>query len=337
MELIRLNASEIEVSRIAIGTWSFGGDDASYWGKQEQADVDALVFHALDTGVNFFDTAMSYNDGKSEKSLGMALKGCRERAVICNKIPLQSFEELKTGEQRILHSLKRLQTDYIDVMMMHWPSKNLDLMAANLDLLKRMQTKGYIRAIGVSNFGPGALEFTEKEGVTPALNEIAYNLMTRGAEYETLPYCKAHKIPAAAYMPLMQGILTGKYTSIADIPPARRRTTHFDQANNTAIRHGGSGHEATLGVFLRELRKAALDTGIEACVLSMAWLQQRPGVGVTMVGCRSIEQLDENLAAMRVVLDADIMARLDSISEALKAEMGYNIDLWQGGEDSRVF
>lgn len=337
MKRLQLNKSGMEASGIAVGTWSFGGDSSSYWGLQTQEAVDSLVSKALDEGINLFDTAIAYNQGKSEDALGRALEGKRDKAVIINKIPVQSMEELPFAEQKIYDSLKRLRTDYIDIMMMHWPSKNPEQMAGNLDVLKRLRDKGCIREIGVSNFGPGALEFAKKQGVDVVLNEIAYNLMTRGAEFSVLPYCQQNDIKVAAYMPLMQGILTGRYMSVSEIPAQRRRTLHFSQENNPAIRHGGNGYEKTLEKLLVDLRALAEETGIEARVLCMAWLQQIPEISVTMVGCRSIEQLDENIAATKVVLSQDVVDSLNRISENLKQEMGSNMDLWQGGENSRVF
>lgn len=337
MEKITLKNTGISVSRLCVGTWSFGGGEGSYWGTQEQSDVDALVGRALDSGINFFDTAIGYNTGASEAALGHALRGRRAEAVVCDKIQPQTWEQLEHYEETITASLRRLETDYIDIMMLHWPCADPKLMAANLEAIKAMHDKGYIRAISISNAGVGSLGLAEQLGIDVALNEFAYNLAARAIEYDVLPYCMDAGIGIAAYMPLMQGLFSGRFTAIADMPPYRRRTIQFNSEGNPVSAHDGKGVEPELMGVVEELVRLAPSTGLTPGQLAIAWTASRPGVATTIVGCRNIAQLDENAAAVNACPPADVLALLDSASDKVKDTMGNECDLWHLGRASRVW
>ena len=337
MKQHKLGQSELLVSPLTIGCWSFGGGQDSYWGRQEQVDVNQLVQTALDQGVNFFDTAFGYNDGRSEASLGQALAGRRQEAVICNKIPIQSYDELKQYDQTISDSLKRLQTDYVDLMMIHWPTKDQDLLQANLEAMQKQKEKGNIRYIGVSNFATQTLEIAHNMGIEIIADEFVYNLMSRGIERDVLPYCCDHNIGVVAYMPLMQGVLAGKYKRIDDIPPIRRRTIHFDQEHNPLVRHGGSGYETLLVRMLEQMRDLAIESGYAEDRLAIAWLMTKPGVSSVIAGCRNVKQLQDNAVSVETSLSSETVERLDEISEPLRQKMGNNLDIWQLGDNSRIW
>ena len=336
MEQIRLGDSSLDTSRLCVGCWSFGGEAGDYWGPQSQSEVNTLVGEALDKGVNFFDTAFMYNNGASEISLGKALKGRRKEAVICNKIVVQDREQLKDYETALANSLKRLDTDYIDLMMIHWPVSDAELLGANLEALLEARKKGIIREIGVSNFGPGTLALARKIGVEVVANEFAWNLMTRGIEREVLPLCRESRIGILAYMPLMQGILSGKYRSIAEIPALRRRSVHFSSAGNPDCRHGMAGAEAEVEKFLAGLSDLARKTGIPGGTLSIAWLVAS-GASSVIAGCRTVAQLHENTTAAETVLSGEILKALDDLSRPLLDTFGHCLDIWQSPEKSRIW
>ncbi len=337
MKKKQLGQSSLSVSQLTVGCWSFGGDKDSYWGLQEQSDVNKLVHTALDQGVNFFDTAFGYNDGQSEISLGKALLGRRQEAIICNKIPIQPQAKLADYEKTVSDSLRRLQTDYLDLLMIHWPSKDEELLKSNLAALKSMQDKGLVREIGVSNFATRTMEIARQMGLKLAANEFAYNLMSRGMETEVLPYCSKNGIGVAAYMPLMQGILTGKYDSIAAIPQLRRRTIHFVCKGNPTARHGGPGAETELLELLVGLKQESAKTGISQSHLAIAWLLAKPGVSTVIAGCRDNDQLLDNIKAAQTSLSEDTLAALDRTSQPLAEKLAGQLDLWQLDEDSRVW
>jgi aryl-alcohol dehydrogenase-like predicted oxidoreductase len=337
MEKRQLGNSEMHVSLLCVGCWSFGGDSSSYWGKQDQADVDALVGKALDRGINFFDTAFGYNAGESEKSLGKALKKRRKEAVICNKMPIQEGDNLKNFEAVLNDSLKRLDTDYMDLLLIHWPVKDERLVRANLEALLKARQKGIIRGIGVSNFSLATLKIAKETGVDIAANEFAYNLMSRAPEKEVLPYCVEHNIGILAYMPLMQGILTGKYDSLAEIPPMRRRTIHFSKMDNPDSSHGGPGADAEVEGFLKALKELSKETGVSCSALSLGWLCAKKGVASVIVGCRTADQLLENEKSIDTTIPEDIVKALDNISKPLSDKLTGYLDLWKIPAESRIW
>ena len=337
MQKIRLGLSSLAVSRLTIGCWSFGGDKDSYWGLQEQGEVNRLVAAALAEGVNFFDTAFAYNAGQSERSLGEALKGRRQQAVICNKIPIQSWEQLPFYEKTVTDSLGRLQTDYLDLLMIHWPTNDARLLEENLAALQRMQEKGLVRELGVSNFAVQTMRLAREMGLKLAANQLAYNLMSRGIEAKVLPYCRENALGVAAYMPLMQGVLTGKYATIAEIPPQRRRTSHFASQANPAARHGGPGAEPELLQLLADLKQIALASQVSQSRLAIAWLLAQPAVSTVIAGCRNITQLQDNVQAVRTRLDQETLAGLTAASQPLAEKLAGQLDLWQPAEKSRIW
>jgi aryl-alcohol dehydrogenase-like predicted oxidoreductase len=337
MNFVKLGTSSLKISPLTIGCWSFGGGAGSYWGLQDQNDVNDLVSRALDYGVNFFDTAFGYNEGRSERSLGLALKGKRNQAVICNKIPIQAANKLPDYEQTIKDSLERLQTDVIDVMMIHWPTRDEGLLRANLEALQSMQSKGFIREIGVSNFGLRTLEIAKEMEIPVIVNEFAYNLMTRGIEGNILPYCRERNIGIAAYMPLMQGILTGKFRTLDDIPAVRKRSIQFSSKHNSEARHGGPGAESSVVLLLDQLKQLSKKTGIPQSHLAIGWLMAKDGVSTVIAGCRNADQLQENIKAVETRLDPDLISALDQASEPLKNDLKGELDLWQMGSASRIW
>ncbi|MDR1060002.1 MAG: aldo/keto reductase [Clostridiales bacterium] len=337
MDKTQLGGTGIYASPLMIGCWSFGGGQGSYWGVQEQSDVDALVGEALDIGVNFFDTAFGYNDGASEISLGKALAGRRGEAVICNKIQVQPREKLGSYRNMIEESLKRLGADAIDLMMIHWPVADAALLRANFEALLDVRERGLVREIGVSNFALGALALAKECGVAVAANEFAYSLMSRGIEREILPSCHESGIGVLAYMPLMQGVLAGKYASVGEVPPMRRRTVHFSGAGNPESKHGLPGADLEAESLLAGLREVSRDAGIPCGRLAVAWLLQKPGVASAIVGCRNAEQLVENAQAAQTRLPPDVALALDGISKPLMDKLGDHLDIWQPLESSRIW
>jgi aryl-alcohol dehydrogenase-like predicted oxidoreductase len=337
MEKIQLNNSDLKVSMLCIGCWSFGGDSESYWGTQDQADVNALVDKALDRGINFFDTAFGYNSGKSEKSLGGALKKRRKEAIICNKTPIQEGDKLKNFEDVLRDSLKRLDTDYIDLLLIHWPVKDEALLQANLEALLKARRKGIIREIGVSNFSLGTLKIAQEAGVNVVANEFAYNLMSRAPEKKVLPYCAEHNIGMLAYMPLMQGVLAGKYNSIKEIPLMRRRTVQYSKMDNPNNNHGGPGADAEVEGFLKALNELSKKTGISCSTLSLAWLCTKKGIASIIAGCRTVEQVLENEKSIDTKLSPDIAKALDDISKPLFDKLSEYLDIWKTPAESRIW
>jgi aryl-alcohol dehydrogenase-like predicted oxidoreductase len=331
---------------IGIGAWSFGGGE--YWGAQSQSDADAVVRGALDHGCNFFDTAEAYNQGASESSLGLALRGIpREKVLVCTKISPSNCEP-KALVAHCEASLRRLQMDYLDIYMVHWPitahsirhftSENIPTpsVPGAFAALKRLQETGKIRHIGVSNFGPAKLTEAMEQGVEIAINELPYSLLTRAIELEVLPFCRQHGIGVLGYMALLQGVLSGNFATLADIPELRRRTRHFDCRSTPKIRHGLPGAEAETSAALENIRGIAKQHGLPMAELSLKWAFAGPGITSSLCGARNLKQLQENLQAAAEPLDPGIIAQLNLATAPLLEKLGPSFDYWEHPSNDRT-
>ncbi len=316
--------SGIEISPMGIGCWSYGGGD--YWGPQAQSDVTAVANAALDAGINFFDTAEGYNNGRSEEALAIALKGRRHEAVIGTKV---SKPDPATIRERCEASLQRLQTDYVDIYMIHWPHDEISIEESMVELT-RLQEDGRIRAIGVSNFGVKQLTAALETGASIAVNQLCYNLLSRAIEPELLPLCRKHDVGILGYMPLLQGILTGQYKSAEEIPPVHARFRHFRDDRPQAS-HGEEGAEEEMFETLEAIREIAEAEQVPMARLAIAWAMARPGITCMLVGTRNVGELAENLHAVAYTPSADVIERLDEITAPLLVKLGANPDYFTGG------
>ncbi|MBI3947514.1 MAG: aldo/keto reductase [Armatimonadetes bacterium] len=319
--------SGLSLSVLGIGCWSFGGGSGDYWGPQDQGDVDAVVRTALDRGVNYFDTAEGYNGGRSEESLGRALQGRRHEAIIGSKISPTNTEP-ETLRRHCEASLRRLQTDVIDIYMVHWPIPAPGVPDA-FAALQALQAEGKIRAIGVSNFGVAQMTEALATGARIGANQLCYNILSRAIEIEILPLCRERRVGVLGYMPLQQGILTGKYRSLDEAPPARLRTRHF-RGDRPGSRHGQTGEEDLVLQILDGIRRIAERLGVPMGHVALAWTFHTPGITSVLAGIRNLAQLEDNLAAAALMLPPEIVAELDALSDPLKQRLGPNADYFAG-------
>lgn len=214
MEKTKLHHVEKDVSRIGLGTWAIGG---WMWGGTEQKESIETILTAIDKGINLIDTAPVYGFGTSEEIVGKAIKeyGKRDDIVLVTKVGLDWKNEKpfrNSSKERLQKelddSLKRLQTDYIDVYMIHWPDPQVpfDETAAQMEKFKQ---EGKIKSIAVSNYSPEQMEQFSKGGSLD-LCEPPYNLFERGIEKDVLPYCKENDIKTLVYGSICRGLLSGK-------------------------------------------------------------------------------------------------------------------------------
>jgi len=345
-----LGNSGIEVSPLAIGCWSFGG--GAYWGGQAQRDVNEVVALALERGVNFFDTAELYNAGESERSLGAALAGRRAEAVICSKVgPDHAYpgELARSCEE----SLRRLNTDYIDVYLLHWPinyrsvlhftsderkQNNLPRADEAFEAMVRLKQAGKVRAVGLSNFGLAQMKEALAAGAPIDVNQLPYNIFSRAIEASIQPFCVERGISIVCSMALMQGVLTGKYAAPGEVPPGLARTRHFAKGRGGgASRHESPGVEAALFEALERLKRLARDCGVTLAQMAVAWTLARGGVAATLAGCRNAAQLHENLGALSLRLPEDVIEKIDAISAPILSALGDSPDYYETDENSRIY
>ena len=317
---------------MALGCWALAGGDG--WGDQDEGEAIATIHAALDNGINFLDTAEAYGGGRSEEIVGKALVGRRSQAILATKIS-PSHTGPAVLRSTCEASLRRLQTDYIDHYIVHWPipAHEMGDAFAMLDDLKR---EGKIRSIGVSNFGPRQLSDAIATGVQLDGNQLCHSLLSRAIEFEILPLCREHQISVTAYMPLMQGMLTGKYPTAGDVPAFRARTRHFG-GEREGSRHGtAAGAEAETFAALDGVRAIAEELGEPMANVALAWVMSRAGLASAISGARRPDQVARNLQAASLTLSPEAIARLDAATDALKQEMGPNADYWNAVDSIRT-
>ncbi len=322
----------LELPLIGLGCWSFGGGD--YWGDRNQKDTDRIVASAIDHGVNYFDTAEAYNEGRSEVSLGEAIKPFqRDQIIVGSKVSPTNCSP-KALLEHCTDSLKRLGTDYIDLYMVHWPV-DPRLTADAFSTLQKLKEQGKIRHFGVCNYGVPKLE---ELLCLPeiAINQLPYSLLTRAIEFDALDFCDSQGIGVMAYMGLMQGILADRFQQIEDIPPMRRRTRHFDSNRVKESRHGEDGCEPQLAEAMNDLREICKNKNMSMSHLSLGWILANPQITCTLVGASSIKQLEENLMPINRPISSETVELLNRITLPVKEELGNHIDLFESVENDRT-
>lgn len=330
MRFRKLGTSDLNVSVLAFGAWQLG--DTAYWGADGQTDGEATVRAAVDAGINLFDTAEMYGDGRSEEVLGQLLKGCRDQVYIASKVAPQHCDPGKVRSS-CEASLRRLGVDRIDLYQVHWPRHDLPF-DDTWSELAALRDEGKIREIGVSNFGVQDLTAWEAAGHAVS-NQLGYNLLFRAIEFEVVPACQRGNVGILAYMPLLQGLLAGKYDSIDAIPVVRRRTRHF-RSGREQVKHDEPGAESEVLHVLSVLSEVAEDLDETMASVAMAWLLAQPGVTAAIVGARKPAQLQRNVSAAALDLPNWAIDRLNTASDPVKQKLGPNPDMWLSGAASRI-
>ncbi len=321
---MRVGKTDIEVSRLTLGTWAFAG--GKIWGDQDLKTSITTVHAALDNGLTTFDSAPGYGAGEAERVLGLALEGRRAEAVIATKVAPEQL-----GYQDLLESceasLKRLRTDYIDLLQVHWPSHAI-AMEESIRAFRKLKEQGKVRYIGVCNFGPRDMRDWLAQGGEMVSNQLPYSLLSRAIEYEIIPDSRERGISILPYSPLMQGLLAGKFATADDVPEGRARSRHFSGTRRSA-RHGEAGCEEETFAAIEEIGVLAEQVGLPMERLALAWLLHQDSVASVIVGARNIDQLMENLPAKDVALSTEILQALNGATGRLKQLLGPNPDLWE--------
>ena len=312
-----------QLSKITLGCWALVG--GTEWGDQSEADSIATIHAAQDHGISSFDTAPMYGGGKSEEILGKALLGRRDRAFIADKIsPGVSTES--AIQESCETSLRLLQTDVIDLMQVHWPDHDVpfeDTIAA----LQGLQVAGKIKHIGLCNFSVKDTNLWLDAGGAVYSNQLPYSLLSRAIEFEIIPNCLEKGIGVLAYSPIMQGLLTGKFKTAAEVPDGRARSRHFN-TDRALARHGGPGCEVETFAAIAAVGKIAERVGAPMSSLALAWVIQQTGVASAIVGARNPDQIIQNLNALELTLDEQIYSELAAATESVKTFLGRDPDLW---------
>jgi aryl-alcohol dehydrogenase-like predicted oxidoreductase len=316
METRKLGYSDLHVTRIGLGTWAMGGSGWYYsLGAQDDGRSLATIDHALELGINWFDTAAVYGLGHSEEIVGQAVAGRRDEVIIATKCGLVWDEGSTTPYGRLTvesvrreaeDSLRRLDVDVIDLYQIHWPDPEEQIEEAWATIAELIE-EGKVRHGGVSNFGVEQLERIQPIHPVAAL-QPPYSMLVRDIEEELLPYCAENDIGVIVYSPMESGLLTGKYDKerIETMSDGdwRKGSTQFMEPELSA--------NLTL---IEGLRPIAERNGKTLAQLAIAWVLRRPEVTAAIVGARDPDQIEETVVAGEWRLTADDLAEIDSLLE----------------------
>lgn len=335
MEYRKLGNTDVDVSRVALGCWAFGGGD--YWGgEKDDAMSLCTIDAALSAGINFFDTAESYADGESDKLLGRGMKGRRDRFVVSSKVYLD-----KLGEAALMkcceESLVRLQTDYIDLFSPHFASREIPF-EETFGALEKLKKQGKIRGMGISNFGVQSIAKLEEMGMLDEieLNQLPYSLLWRAIEYGILEKTMADGIGTIAYSTLAQGLLSGAYDDAAQVPDNFKVLRFFDRKRVNAG-HGEAGAEQEVFRAIAGLKALCEQEGLDLASASIAWVMAQPGIQCVLTGPKTPEQLAENLKCLEVKLSPGIIEKMTAVTQPVKEKLGPNADAWASGDQGRIY
>jgi aryl-alcohol dehydrogenase-like predicted oxidoreductase len=310
MKYRTLGRTGIKISPYCLGAMMFG----AVGGNPDHDDSIRIIHKALDAGINFIDTADRYSQGESEEIVGKALKGRRDNIVLATKVnnpmgddPNQQGNSRRWLVREVEASLRRLQTDYIDLYLIHRPSPDTDI-EETLSALTDLMRAGKVRAIGSSTFP--ASEIVEAQWVAERrglarfrVEQPPYSILSRSIEREVLPVCQRYGIGAMVWSPLAKGMLTGRY---------RKGQPLRDSLRTRGVLAKQMSDERRLDA-VEQLISVAAEAGMPLTHMAMAFAVAHPGVTSAIIGPRTMEHLDDLLASAEVVLDDEVLDQIDKI------------------------
>ncbi|MBM7046679.1 MULTISPECIES: aldo/keto reductase [Rhizobium] len=308
MQYRTLGKTGIKVSPYCLGAMMFGRA-----GNPDHDEGIRIIHKALDAGINFIDTADAYSRGESEEIVGKALKGRRDNVVLATKahIPMGDDPNQQGNSRRWLvravdDSLRRLQTDHIDLFQIHRPAPNTDI-EETLSALTDLMRAGKVRAIGSSTFPVSeiieAQWVAERRGLARFRTEQPpYSILNRGIEREVLPACERYGMGAMVWSPLAMGMLTGRYRKGEPQPDSGRARRFPKQMSD----------ERRLDA-IEQLIPLAQEAGLPLAHMALAFVMAHPGVTSAIIGPRKMEHFDDLLAASEVRLTDEILDQIDAI------------------------
>jgi aryl-alcohol dehydrogenase-like predicted oxidoreductase len=317
MEYRDFGQTGIKISAMGFGCWEIGGG----YGSIEETEFIKAINRALDVGINSFDTAEAYGFGASEKSLAKALGSRRKEAVITTKFGV-GYPEAKdrnyrdSSRQRVMQSieksLKALETDYVDVYLIHWPDRTIPFeepMRALDDLVKQ----GKVRAVGLSNFMLSEIETCMKARRVDVV-QYCWNMFDRRMQKDIFPYCREHQIGVMAYGSLAYGMLTGTFTEEMTFDKGDWRAKRGQLMNLNLFQHlFDTDHFLKNLRAIEDLKAMAKRYGKSLPQFALRWTLSNPIVSTALVGCRNPKEVDDNVGALGwLISDAD-MKEIDAI------------------------
>src|SRR5919205_244197 len=312
MDYRALGRTGVQVSSLCLGTMMFGA-----WGNTDHDDSVRIIHAALDAGVNFIDTADVYSAGESEGILGKALKGRRDDVVLATKffMPMGEDANMRGGSRRwivraVEDSLRRLDTDYIDLYQVHRPEPGVDV-DETLGALTDLVHQGKVRYIGSSSYAGSQIveaQWTARDRRLERFRteQPPYSLLVRGIELDVLPTAQRHGMGILTYSPLAGGWLSGSWTADSSpTSPARQRlAARYDMS----LPENQRKLEA-----VEQLAKVGDDAGLSMIELAIAFVVNHPAVTSAIIGPRTMEELAPQVPAAVVIIDAAALDHIDAI------------------------
>ena len=314
MNYRKLGRTGLKVSPLCLGAMMFGRR-----GNADHADCVRIIHRALDAGINFVDTANVYSNGESEEIVGQALRGHRDQVVLATKV----HGEMGPGPndrgnsrvhilREVEHSLRRLQTDYVDLYQIHRPDPDTPI-EETLRALDDLVRSGKVRYIGSSTFA--AWELVESYWVSDRYNlarfeceQPPYSIFVRHIEQDVLPVCQKYGTGVIPWSPLNRGWLAGRYRKGQEIDPqsrAARGDAFIDRPDSPAGRRKLE--------LVEELMPVAQEIGVGLAQYALAWTLTNPVVTAPIIGPRTMEQLEDNLGALEITIPPDHLRRIDEL------------------------
>jgi aryl-alcohol dehydrogenase-like predicted oxidoreductase len=315
-ETSQLGNSDLQLTPIGYGAWAIGGGNWEFaWGSQDDDESVKTIERAIDSGINWIDTAAVYGLGHSEEVVAKALKNLSSKPYVFTKCSMRwdddrkIYRSLKAAsiQEELENSLRRLNLDVIDLYQIHWPNPDEEI-EEGWEALAKLQQQGKVRYIGVSNFNVDQLKRAQKIAPITSL-QPPYSLLNRNIEAEILPYCLENNIGVINYSPMVSGLLTGKMTAerIQQMPADdwRKRSANFIEPKLS--------RNLKLVELLREIGQSH---GVEPGVIAIAWTLRHPAITAAIVGARRPDQVDGVLPAATLRLSDEEAGRIESFLRA---------------------
>jgi len=310
MQTTRLGESDLNLTKIGLGTWAIGGPEWEYgWGQQDKnKSIDAILC-GIENGINWIDTAPAYGLGESEKVIAEALKKLNKKPVIATKCGLVSDSKRKISSclkkesirREVEDSLRRLEVDVIDLCQIHWPRPDADIEEGWEELVK-LKSEGKIRWLGVSNFSVSQLKRVMNIS-KPVSLQPPFSMIERSIENVVLDFCAENNIGVIVYSPMQKGLLTGKFTKekIEQLPANDHRK------NDSNFREPRLSKNIEL---VENLKDIASKLGITLSQLAIAWVLSNPKVTSAIVGVRNVTQVNDIITAHKIKLSPDVLEQI---------------------------
>ncbi len=317
MEKRSLGSSEVQITPILMGTWQAG---KKMWAGIDDSESIRAIRAAVEAGITTIDTAEVYGEGHSEQIVAQAVSDIRDRVEYASKVFANHLKYNQVIEA-CNRSLKNLQTDYLDLYQIHWPSGSFGSESVPIEetmsALNKLKEDGKIRAIGVSNFNRQQLEEASQFGRIDSL-QPPYSLFWRKIENDAVPYCIEHNISILAYSSLAQGLLTGKFTP-------GHKFEEGDHRSANVLFQGENFKRAQQA--LKQLKPIASKHSCTLAQLSLAWLIAQPQTNA-IAGARTPEQAEDNAKAAQVTLSTEELQEIDRIGRQVTDRLDDNPVMW---------